>query len=203
MKDRGGKAGSPKSRERLLDAAMALFAAKGYASTSVREIVSLAGVSKPVLYYYFENKEGLFRAILDWAVELQEAMLADVLQNHGTVLERLYYLYQRVYQGVLENQNLFRMIHNLLFGPPQGAPPYDYESYHRRMAGAIKGIYDEGIALREVRETDLDDVATLVLSLVDFCFLMGHIHPEFLNPQRPQNLLQLAFMGLAQRGADR
>ena len=55
------------SRERLLETATELFAEKGYAATSVREIVERAGVSKPVLYYYFKSKEGLFYAILDWA----------------------------------------------------------------------------------------------------------------------------------------
>ena len=59
------------ARKRLMVSAIGLFAEKGYASTSVREIVARAGVTKPVLYYYFKNKEGLLRSILDWASELQ------------------------------------------------------------------------------------------------------------------------------------
>ena len=51
------------ARARLLEAATALFAEKGYASTYVREIVTRAGVTKPVLYYYFKNKGGLFYSI--------------------------------------------------------------------------------------------------------------------------------------------
>ena len=42
------------ARERLLETATDIFAKKGYAGTSVREIVNRAGVSKPVLYYYFQ-----------------------------------------------------------------------------------------------------------------------------------------------------
>ena len=53
------------TRERLLETASQLFASKGYASTSVREIVARAGVSKPVLYYHFQSKEGLYYAILE------------------------------------------------------------------------------------------------------------------------------------------
>ena len=48
------------ARARLLETATELFAEKGYAGASVREIVEKAGVSKPVLYYYFKSKEGLF-----------------------------------------------------------------------------------------------------------------------------------------------
>jgi TetR/AcrR family transcriptional regulator len=38
-------------RKRLLKAALELFTKKGFAATSVREIVEIAGVTKPVLYY--------------------------------------------------------------------------------------------------------------------------------------------------------
>ncbi len=61
----------PNARQRLLETATELFAEKGYAGTSVREIVDRAGVSKPVLYYYFKSKEGLFYAILEWAADVQ------------------------------------------------------------------------------------------------------------------------------------
>jgi AcrR family transcriptional regulator len=53
------------ARHRLLVAATRLFARTGYAATSVREIVEAAGVTKPVLYYYFQSKEGLYLAILE------------------------------------------------------------------------------------------------------------------------------------------
>ena len=126
--------------------AIALFAEKGYASTSVNEIVRQADVSKPVLYYYFGSKEGMFHAILDWASDRQEALLGEVLKMSGTALDRLQFLYQRIHQGQIENPNLFRMIHNLIFGSPQGAPPYDFRQYHGRLADAIKRIYLEGRA---------------------------------------------------------
>ena len=76
----------PKTRERLLETAIAIFAEKGYAGTSVREIVEQAGVSKPVLYYYFQSKEGLFLAILEMAENMQKELLARVLKSAGNVL---------------------------------------------------------------------------------------------------------------------
>ena len=187
------------ARERLLEAGIALFAEKGYASTSVREIVARAGVTKPVLYYYFKNKKGLFIAILDMAANLQEAVLTEVLETPGSVLERLVYLFRQVYQGVLENQDLFKMIHNLIFGPPQGTPDYDFEQYHRRMVNAIKSIYTDGLTLKEVTAADPEEVALLVLSIMDFCFHMDHVHPELMDLERPARLLTLAFQGLARR----
>ena len=72
--------GQLNARERLLETAIDMFAERGYAGTSVREIVDCAEVSKPVLYYYFKSKEGLFLAILDMAENLQKHLLAEVLE---------------------------------------------------------------------------------------------------------------------------
>ncbi|MBW1781653.1 MAG: TetR/AcrR family transcriptional regulator [Deltaproteobacteria bacterium] len=184
------------ARKRLMVSAIGLFAEKGYASTSVREIVARAGVTKPVLYYYFKNKEGLLRSILDWASELQEEVLDRVLDMSGTVLEKLVYLYDRMYEGVMEHQHLFKFIHNLIFGPPQGTPAYDLERYHRRLVSAIKAIYQEGLEKGSVIKADPEEVAFLVLGLIDFCFHLDYVHPESADAHRPERLLRLAFQGL-------
>jgi len=187
------------ARARLLEAGIALFAGKGYASTTVREIVARAGVSKPVLYYYFKNKEGIFLAILDWAAEKQEDLLAEVLDTPGTALDRLIDLFRLIYQGVMENLDLFKMIHNLIFGPPQGVPQGDLEQYHHRMVKALKEIYVKGLALDEVNDTDANEAAILILSIMDFCLHMDYLNPESRDPGRPERLLRLAFKGLARK----
>lgn len=50
---------------KLLRSALTLFSEKGYEGTSIREIIEGAGVTRPVLYYYFENKEDLFRRLFE------------------------------------------------------------------------------------------------------------------------------------------
>ena len=184
------------ARERILKAATALFSEKGYASSSVREIVELAGVTKPVLYYYFKNKEGLFRAILEWATQLQEDVLKAVMQRPGGMQERLIHLSQQAYQRVMENQDLIKMIHMLIFGPPQGVPTYDFGAYHRRMIRAIKAIYMKALENGEVNEADPEEVAMMFLGVLDFCFHWDHVHPESSDSGRPERLLRLAFQGI-------
>jgi AcrR family transcriptional regulator len=51
------------ARLRLLDAGLALFAEKGFAETSTREIAQLAQVNVAAISYYFGDKEGLYRAV--------------------------------------------------------------------------------------------------------------------------------------------
>ena len=187
------------ARERLLETATELFAEKGYAGASVREIVEKAGVSKPVLYYYFKSKEGLFYAILEWAADVQQKILNEIFEARGTVLDRFIFLYRRVYEGIRQYQSLYIMIHGLIYGPPQGVPEYDFALYQRHMLDAVKRIYTEGVSKDEIRNVDAEEVAFLVLGLMDFSLNMDMVLPELADPKRPERLLRLAFQGLSNR----
>lgn len=56
---------SERSRALILDTALKLFAHRGYGATSVRDIAEEAGLSKGNVYHHFEDKESIFRALLD------------------------------------------------------------------------------------------------------------------------------------------
>ena len=184
------------TKKMILEAGIDLFAEKGYAGTSVREIVERAGVTKPVLYYYFTNKEGLFRAILDWTAEFQDSILSRAFECSGSLLERRIVLYRLIYHSIMENQNLYRMIHNLFFGPPQGAPPYDIEHFHRRMVDTITALYRRALQDQEVAQADAEDVAIMIMGLTDICFHLDLLNPASPDPKRLERLLRLAFHGL-------
>ena len=184
------------TRQRILETATDLFAEKGYAGTYVREIVEKAGVSKPALYYYFQSKEGLFYAILEWATEVQRHVLNEVFEASGNVLDRFIFLYRRVYEGIQQYHSLYKMIHGLIYGPSQGAPEYDFYEFQAEMFVAVKRIYSEGLSAGEIKDADEDEVAFLVLSLIDFCLNIDNAAPEMADPKRPERLLKLAFQGL-------
>ena len=52
-------------KEQLLGASARLFAEQGYAATRIADIVKEAGVAKGLFYWYFENKEALYVAVLE------------------------------------------------------------------------------------------------------------------------------------------
>ena len=52
-------------KQQLLDRAAELFAERGYAETRVIDIVRAAGVAKGLFYWYFDNKESLFRELAE------------------------------------------------------------------------------------------------------------------------------------------
>ena len=49
------------ARDSILDAAENLFATRGFSATTIKQIAAAAGVNSALLYYYFENKETLYR----------------------------------------------------------------------------------------------------------------------------------------------
>ena len=54
-----------RTRRNILDAARGIFAEKGYSGANVSEIVARALTTKPMIYYHFGSKEGLFAAVLE------------------------------------------------------------------------------------------------------------------------------------------
>jgi AcrR family transcriptional regulator len=77
------------ARQRIYDAAMALFARKGYGATGMREIADEAGVNLSRVNYYFKGKLGLLRAVLiDYWERYYEA-LAPVADLSLTGEERV------------------------------------------------------------------------------------------------------------------
>ncbi|HEU5168901.1 MAG TPA: TetR/AcrR family transcriptional regulator [Gemmatimonadales bacterium] len=56
---------APDTRDQILDAAEALFARQGFAGTTIKQIGAEAGVNSALLYYYFRDKEQLYRATLE------------------------------------------------------------------------------------------------------------------------------------------
>lgn len=59
----------PEKQEQILDAAADEFAAKGFESASINQIIQKAGISKGSMYYYFEDKRDLYDTVIKHATE--------------------------------------------------------------------------------------------------------------------------------------
>ncbi len=71
--------GREETVEKIQQAALREFYEKGYLKASLRNICSRAGVTTGALYFSFENKEALFRSILEPLVEKYKSMIAELL----------------------------------------------------------------------------------------------------------------------------
>jgi AcrR family transcriptional regulator len=73
------------TRERILEAAVKVFATKGYHDTKVDDIVSESNTSKGSFYFYFPSKQDIFLALSDTFTELLESRLKHAMEKeeHG------------------------------------------------------------------------------------------------------------------------
>ena len=69
------------TRERIVAAAVSLFAEQGFDATSVNEVVLRAGVAKGALYHHFASKDDLLYEVYRELVERQLAGLAEILSR--------------------------------------------------------------------------------------------------------------------------
>jgi TetR/AcrR family transcriptional regulator len=152
--------------ERLLAAATDLFSRKGYSATTTREIVAAAKVTKPVLYYYFRNKEGIYIELMEKAFAELDALLNASQNQRGSATQRLLRLSDQVFNLFLENIQSATLMFNIYYGKPQGAPFFDFDAYFLKFMDTIRRLIKIGIQQREFRKGSLEDMTWLVLGAV-------------------------------------
>jgi len=94
--------------ERILDAAFKSIAAKGCAGVTLRGIADEAGVALGQLNYYFENKDGLFSAVLGRMKQDYAIGLTHWLKDSNTLRERITALVDYHEFLLQENTNIYR-----------------------------------------------------------------------------------------------
>jgi AcrR family transcriptional regulator len=155
-------ASDPKARDLLLSSALKLFTDKGYASTTVREIVADAGVTKPVLYYYFGNKEGIYLEILRGPFRRFQDILDNFPSSNLSAARQLEVLCEQSFEIIHENIGAAKLMNSIYYGPSQGAPYFDFETYHGKFIQTIRQLVEDGVYTGEFHKLDPDD-ATLAI----------------------------------------
>jgi len=77
------------TRARILEAAVTVFASKGYHDTKVDDIVAESNTSKGSFYFYFPSKQDIFLALVDTFADLLEGRLKDRLATSTSGMARL------------------------------------------------------------------------------------------------------------------
>ena len=188
----------PSVRQRLMTAATELFDQKGYATTTVREIVESAGVTKPVLYYHFGSKEGIYLALFQGAFAALNEVLAGTRSGRGSARQRILDLCAQIYAFHADNLPLVRVMHAIYYGPPQGAPPFDFDATHKAFQDAIRALVVEGMASGELRALPPDEAMWAVVGALNIVLEVDLCHPDqSLGPDGLARLVHAVFDGLA------
>jgi AcrR family transcriptional regulator len=84
----GGYQRGEETRARIIEAALRLFGTYGFDGASTRDIAREAGVNAPALQYYFDNKEGVYLACIDYFIERVWYLLGEVVSQAEAVVAR-------------------------------------------------------------------------------------------------------------------
>jgi len=165
-------------RECLLEAALDLFNTRGYAAATVREIVREAGVTKPMLYYYFKSKEGIYLEILSRALATLRTTLESQPRDAHRAEEGLRNLCDTFFEQFQRHLRVVRLIYATFYGPPQGAPSFDLEAFHGLTTAAILRWVDLGVRRGEFRRADRAAMALAVHGALNMAMEIELAHGE-------------------------
>lgn len=152
--------------EDILHAALAEFIAKGYAGTRLDDVARRAGISKGLVYVYFDTKEELFKAVIRKFLvphvemlqgEIDTSQLPSEALLRGPVLDLM--------KQVVSSQ-IHELIRLLIAEGPRhpDLTAFYYEEVVSRGMGLVEAIIDRGVARGEFRPTPLRDFPQLVIA---------------------------------------
>ncbi|MCO6480322.1 MAG: TetR/AcrR family transcriptional regulator [Phaeodactylibacter sp.] len=104
-----------KSIEAIKQAAMELFARNGYHSTSISQIAKEAGVSKGLLYNYFDSKEALLHDIIMEAVEMANEVMGNILSSDADAAEQLRMMTEVTFGIIQKDLHYWKLMTSLAF----------------------------------------------------------------------------------------
>jgi AcrR family transcriptional regulator len=145
-----------RSTDRILKKALELFSEKGYDATSVREICEAAGITKPTLYYFYGSKEGVYRAIVQGALERFQTGLVLALDGEGSLRDRLVRMARAYVDATLREPDLARFIIALIHNPPRSAPATDFVGFYQGILDTLARAVDEAITRGEIHPGPTD-----------------------------------------------
>lgn len=152
-------------RQQILQAATRLFINYGYHGLSMREIAEAVGVSKAGLYYHFEDKEALFLAILNSAVERLDEIMTTARQL-PTVRSQITAFMVAIFAWPPEQRALIRLANQEMQHISQHAALGFTAGYHAKFTDPLVEMLAQGMARGELRPVDAGVAARLLLGMM-------------------------------------
>lgn len=179
------------ARERLLRAALKHFAERGYAGTSVQEIVDDADVTKPTLYYYFANKAGLYHALIDLAYDERLRLMQEAASQSQTLASQLTAIILGQFEFARKNRELMRIGFATMFAAPREVPnPAHCLTRARRNFNFLLHLVRQAQERGEI-SASLDVTET---TLAAYGMMAIHVLSHLANPQHPLTRQQAEFI---------
>jgi len=173
-KSRLGTRSQPEqSRAAILQAAVREFAREGVAGARTDAIARSAGVNKALLYYYFDDKEGLYQAVLDEVFSGVRVAIENALKQDLPPRERLQAYVRAHFDYIASNPLYPRIVHAEFLRAsrsPAGIQRIAKE-YFRPIFTQLAALLEEGIRACEFRRVNVIHFIPSMVSVIVFYFI--------------------------------
>ncbi len=102
-----------RSEEKILNAALELFATNGYKNTAISEIAKKAEISKGLMYNYFDSKKALLRAIVTKAITEGHNLVQHAMDDYASPILELEHLVLDTFEHVKKNFQFWKLLTSL------------------------------------------------------------------------------------------
>jgi TetR/AcrR family transcriptional regulator len=174
------------TEQRLLDAALTLFASKGFAATSVREIIEATGVTRPVLYYYCDSKQDLFERVVRWKHDDAYKELDATISATRGVANRLQAIIRGTFAFCAADPRVPQLMFQTSFGPVVSELAEFLQAIAEIRFGIVANVMLEAIDSGELHGGDAHSLALL------FCSIMDHHANALSRMPNPEQKLRPA-----------
>ena len=170
----------PDRASELMNAALHHFARQDFNTVTIKDIASSISVNSALIYFYFENKEALFRASLDHAADLAIARYEEISKGLTTPSEFI----DAWFDNHIESGELIRYMVKVMLDFAATHPQRDMiESGIQRFYGTERDILvkylNEGMAQGVFSDVDVNNAAQVASTMLDGVIVRSQIQPEF------------------------
>lgn len=170
----GARVGPRSARERILDAALELFGAKGFAGTTTKEIAVKAGVNEVTVFRTFGTKQGLYAAMFAER-SLVPSIMRSVEFDLSTPLEEMMVRNVSTVLGMLKaNRHMFMLMLNDVWRQPRARRTLGEVPLQRAidfLASMLKRQMDAG----RLRRMEPELAARAMIGMVQAYFLTNYL----------------------------
>ncbi len=187
-------------RDIILNAAIKVFAEKGYYSCRTLDISGEAGVAYGSLYQYFKSKEDILLSIFNENWDALLKRMEKINQTISNPVERLLSVFGFIFRSYQRNPNLMKVLIMDLPRLKQFYNPENWKNYNRFFTG-VADIFQEGQKKGIFRKDFSPLIASFVIyGAVDMTIRQYVYNPDFNHEEFPVEKANNQIMGLLEQG---
>jgi AcrR family transcriptional regulator len=166
--------------QHLMAVALELFSQRDFNSVSIKDIAAAAGVNTALIYYYFENKEGLFRSTLENAVSLALEKYRRLKERHSDPVDLIgdWFDAQREVSGPIRQLVKIMLDYSASRTQATVIDQVIAQFYNEELA-ILAGSVARGIQLGIFHAVDPERAARFASTHLDGIFTRSMIHQDY------------------------